>query len=217
MSLKSKKPKYRRRGDRLIVTYPNGQRYLYAPHGQRRRIVELSRPGEQYAVTYSETGRFALWNGNCELGPTQLVRDGEAFGKIIAIRGANDHAWMFVEDEKKAGGSRFVSISHAGIANAALLASAHIGEINEEPAAFLDVSRVLYRAEDVVEIRDSPRYAALRNFKFRFEPRKSRSAAAAAPRTPSAIATQTTTTCWLLPAACCGLKFMNGSAPGPIA
>jgi hypothetical protein len=57
------------------------------------------------------------------------------------------------------GGSRFVSISHAGIANAALLASAHIGEINEELAAFLDVSRVLCRAEDVVEIRDSPRYA----------------------------------------------------------
>lgn len=84
MSLKSKKPKYRRRGDRLIVTYPNGQCYLYAPHGQRRRIVELSRPGEQCAVTYSETGRFALWNGNCELGPTQLVRDGGAFGKIIA-------------------------------------------------------------------------------------------------------------------------------------
>ena len=87
MSLKSKKPKYRRRGDRLIVTYPNGQRYLYAPHGQRRLIVELSRPGEQYAVTYSETGRFALWNGNCELGPTQPVRGGGAFGKIIAIRG----------------------------------------------------------------------------------------------------------------------------------
>lgn len=169
LKIKAARPKTKRRGDRLIVIYPEGDRYLYAPYAKdRRRVVEFSQPGEHYDVTYSPSGKYALLKGHAEKvgGPSQLVMDDGFWGDVVACRQTDEQGWMFYDRVTK---KLAVSITHIGIRNAALMAAAYAGEIPEELAAFLGVHRTVCNAADIKEFRENPRYRDLRDFVFEYE------------------------------------------------
>jgi hypothetical protein len=171
LKIKSPRPKVRRRGARIIVTFDD-ERVVYSPHyeSKKRRVTEFSRADEAYGITYSNCGRFALAKGHCEIGPAQIVFDGQPFWNDppVAMRGTEEEAWLFTDPADSE--ALYVSASHAGIANLALVVSAYTATLDAELASFLGVLQMLCKVEDIEEFRNSPRYRALRNFKFEFAP-----------------------------------------------
>lgn len=170
LKLKPAKPKLQRRGARLLVTQPDGERHVWMPHKKgERRVVEWSSPKHHYAVTYSKDGNYAWLKGRDEHvgGPSQYIIAGGFWGDdIVAVRQTDDQAWVFCD---RSNDKMALSLSQtSGIPNFALVASAIAGELNAELAEFLGVNRMLCDIDTIRDIRENPRYAALRNFKFQF-------------------------------------------------
>jgi hypothetical protein len=165
--IKPKRPKIRHRGGhRLIFEYPEGDKYVYVPYdGQKIRVVEAwDGNGEHHVVTYSDSGRYA-W-AKSQNGSKGYVLDGGFEGDVVGARMCEAAPWVFRDGDNE---GRGLSISQVGIANMALIASSLVGRLDPELANFLGVDPHLCDPEEIIEIKNNPRYAALRNFRFTFK------------------------------------------------
>jgi hypothetical protein len=162
LRIKQRQPKYRRRGQRLIVT--NGtSRKVYCAYGKGMRLTEVADTDEHFVISYSTCGDFALGKGHDKCGPTQFVAR-TAAGEPIASRECDESPWFFIDQKKE--DKLLVSASQTGIVNAALIASAMEGRIDQALANFLGISPVLCAVDDVGAIHQNPRFRTLRGFDF---------------------------------------------------
>lgn len=183
MSLKIKppKPKRRRRGAHFITEYPNGETHILGRHPSGYwQPVEIISPHFHYNnILTSDCGTLAIVRGIARYDsigwlPTQIVLAGDgAYGDRVAFRSEENEAWVFTDgsvgpDVPFEDLRLFIPAAQAGIKNVALLAAVMVGEMSAELAKFLGLScPALCDFKKVAEMKESPRYAQLRDFAFR--------------------------------------------------
>lgn len=164
------KPKLRRRGYRLIVTYPHKKLVfgLNPLKPDRRRMISYERndPPQSYTIDYSDDGRFAIATGHVEDDPVRVVYEGNPFQYQPAALWTDKGPWSFRDHDT---GTVYISISDVHIANKALVASAIRAELDPDLATFIGVNPTLCDAADIDEFYVNHRYKELRNFQFVFE------------------------------------------------
>jgi hypothetical protein len=137
-----------------------------SPDGTRWRIIEASRPGTHYAVSYSPCGKYTMLRGHEPEGAVQRVLvGGFADGNCVACRCGDDEPWMF-RDPEKADELR-VSFSDACM-NPALAAATVVSRLPQALAELCGVSAVLCDYEMLDEMHTNHRFKALREFDFKF-------------------------------------------------
>jgi hypothetical protein len=154
--------KVQRRGNRLIVQRGDERAVLVGEPGEQRRVVEFTKPGQHFTVTYSPCGSYSLAKGTVDGESLQFVAEGDFFDERVAARRTDDDPWIFRTPE----GEYLVSITDTAIRNLAVAVSAVVAEMDPALALFLKVHPALCRVTDIDEIHTNPRWKALRDFKF---------------------------------------------------